>query len=102
MSQEIGPVTLCHSMSLVVTLTEDCPPPLGLLDRRSTPQKQRIEVHTRDVSVITDGDRPSVYGSFTTWANSTSSIALLRHCVAVLLFWSATTWYIFASMLDQI
>ena len=28
MSQEIGPVTLCHSMSLVVTLTKDCAPPL--------------------------------------------------------------------------
>ena len=29
MSQEIDPVTLCHSMSLVVTLTKDCAPPLG-------------------------------------------------------------------------
>jgi len=28
MSQEIGPVMLCYSMSLVVTLTEDCAPPL--------------------------------------------------------------------------
>jgi len=27
MSQEIDPVTLCHSMSLVVTLTKDCAPP---------------------------------------------------------------------------
>jgi len=28
MSQEIDLVTLCHSMSLVVTLTKDCAPPL--------------------------------------------------------------------------
>ena len=28
MSQEIGPVTVCHSMSLVVTLTKDCASPL--------------------------------------------------------------------------
>jgi len=28
MSQEIGPVMLCHTMSLVVTLTKDCAPPL--------------------------------------------------------------------------
>jgi len=28
MSQEIGPVTLCHSMSLVITLTKDCATPL--------------------------------------------------------------------------
>ena len=27
MSQEIGPVTVCHSMSLVVTLTKDCASP---------------------------------------------------------------------------
>jgi len=29
MSQEIGPVTLCHSMSLVVTLTKDCATPIN-------------------------------------------------------------------------
>jgi len=28
MSQEIGPVTLCHSMSLAVTLTKDCATPV--------------------------------------------------------------------------
>ena len=27
MSQEIGPVTPCHAMSLVITLTKDCPSP---------------------------------------------------------------------------
>ena len=28
MSQEIGPVTPCHAMSLVVTLTKDCASPV--------------------------------------------------------------------------
>ena len=28
MSQEIGPVTVCHGMSLVITLTKDCASPL--------------------------------------------------------------------------
>ena len=27
MSQDIGPVTVCHSMSLVVTFTKDCATP---------------------------------------------------------------------------
>ena len=31
MSQEIGPVTLCHSMSLVITLTKDCAPQIEML-----------------------------------------------------------------------
>ena len=32
MSQEIGPVTPCHAMSLVVTLTKDCASPLDVKD----------------------------------------------------------------------
>jgi len=31
MSQEIGQVMLCHSMSLVVTLTKDCATPQVLV-----------------------------------------------------------------------
>jgi len=41
MSEEIGPVTLCHSMSLVITLTKDCAPPLqgSLIPRIGPPHR---------------------------------------------------------------
>ena len=36
MSQEIGPVTVCHGMSLVVTPTKDCASPLKAAARQRT------------------------------------------------------------------
>ncbi|EDQ99777.1 uncharacterized protein LACBIDRAFT_334764 [Laccaria bicolor S238N-H82] len=41
MSQDIGPVTPCHGMSLVITLTEDCATPVVIVQYRQ---------HTLDLS----------------------------------------------------
>ena len=79
MSQEMGHVTLSHGMSLVVTVTQDCAPPLSVICQCQFPLNSLL------------GYAPSFLGEFShdtiVVALSLSFLNVLKSCCLVLFSW---------------